>query len=215
MTGMRIVHVITGLDTGGAEMMLLKLIDQSHTSFEHFVISLTTIGTIGRELTDRNVPVFGLGARSIAPLVTFVKLTNRLRTCAPNLVQGWMYHGNLAALAAKAALGAQWPLLWSVRCTVGDAGAEKVTTRAVRRIGGMFSGSAGAIIYNSDRARQQHEAIGFERSHGIVIPKGINTNIFRSNGPANAAFRNRFSIPSSCRVVGHVARVDLINHHNN
>ena len=48
---MRVMHVITGLSTGGAETMLLKLLSAASSGMEHVVVSLGDEGTIGPRIT--------------------------------------------------------------------------------------------------------------------------------------------------------------------
>jgi len=50
----KIMHIITGLNTGGAEMMLYEFLSKmDETSFDTEVISLTNIGHIGQASTHR------------------------------------------------------------------------------------------------------------------------------------------------------------------
>ena len=55
----RVLHVITGLDTGGAEMMLLKLLSAGRSDgIEPAVVSLTGLGgMIGERLVALGVGV--------------------------------------------------------------------------------------------------------------------------------------------------------------
>ena len=57
----RVAHIITGLDVGGAEMTLLKLmshIDSRRFRFE--VIGLVPCGPVGSDLTQAGLPDFTL-----------------------------------------------------------------------------------------------------------------------------------------------------------
>jgi hypothetical protein len=56
------MHVITGLSTGGAETMLLKLLSAASGSMEHVVVSLGDEGTIGPRIAALGVPVHCLGS---------------------------------------------------------------------------------------------------------------------------------------------------------
>ena len=102
---MRVMHVITGLSTGGAETMLLKLLSAASGSMEHVVVSLGDEGTIGPRIAALGVPVHCLRLKRNAPnpfrALSILPLARRID---PQLIQGWMYHGNL--MASLAALGA-------------------------------------------------------------------------------------------------------------
>ena len=59
---MRVLHIITGLGLGGAEMMLLKLLQASDLSeTEHVVLTLTDLDVLGPETRALGVPVESLG----------------------------------------------------------------------------------------------------------------------------------------------------------
>jgi hypothetical protein len=111
----RIAHIITGLNTGGAETMLYKLLSRmDRAKFEPLVVSLTDNGPLAAQIAALNIPVVGCGMRPgfPSPQAT-LRLFRKLRQFGPHLLQGWMYHGNLAAQAAAAP--PQRPVLWNIR----------------------------------------------------------------------------------------------------
>jgi len=58
----RILHLITSLNTGGAELMLLKLLSGLDSKiFSCSVVSLIPSGPVGEKIRDLNVPVKHLG----------------------------------------------------------------------------------------------------------------------------------------------------------
>jgi glycosyltransferase involved in cell wall biosynthesis len=208
---MRIVHVITALNTGGAEMMLKKVISETTGLHEHIVISLKNVGPIGRSLRSRGIPVIALGGMSgrfSFPLL--FRLAKELRSLKPDLVQAWMYHANFAAWSAKLLSRGEWPLYWSVRCSVGEPRSIKWTTRFIRNICAPLSGPVTSIIYNSHIARRQHEDIGYPAAKGVVIPNGFDTEHFHPDEDAKKAFRRRHAISDNQIIVGHVARAQVM-----
>jgi glycosyltransferase involved in cell wall biosynthesis len=148
-------------------------------------------------------------------LSLLLRLARELRAVRPDVVQGWMYHGNLAAWGARILLRAKWRLFWSVRCSIGEPASVKLTTRITRDVCAWLSGPVTCIIYNSQLARRQHEEIGYPADKGVVIPNGFDTERFRPNANARAAFRRRYSISDGQAVVGHIARVQPMKDHPN
>jgi hypothetical protein len=68
VSNLKLIHIITGLNTGGAENMLYKLV--SHMDKDEFfnkVISLTDIGPIGEKIQSMGVPVYALGMKVGVP----------------------------------------------------------------------------------------------------------------------------------------------------
>src|SRR5512138_2069467 len=92
----RIVHVITGLGTGGAEMALYRLLSRLSPSYQARVISLTTIGEVGKRIQELGVSVEALGMNPGAPNpLAIFQLARNLRRLKPDIVHTWMYHADL------------------------------------------------------------------------------------------------------------------------
>ena len=59
---MKILYIITGLPTGGAEMMLYKLLSKiNQKRFEPIVVSLMDRGTLGDRIEALGIPVHSIG----------------------------------------------------------------------------------------------------------------------------------------------------------
>src|SRR5256885_13845974 len=105
----RVTHIITGLSTGGAEMMLYRLLSTIDSRrVESNLISLTTMGTLGERIKALGVEVRALGMRrGLQDAARLITLTRWLRAEKPDVIQTWMYHANLAGgVAAFLAGGA-------------------------------------------------------------------------------------------------------------
>ena len=101
---MRVVHVITGLAVGGAEAMLVKLLARmDRKRFDPVVVSLMSGGPNRDVIAELGIPIHELGMRPGLPdPIVLSRLACLARRLRPDLIQGWMYHGNLAALWARA-----------------------------------------------------------------------------------------------------------------
>ena len=96
---MKILHIITGLNTGGAEIMLYKLLSATDRSrFESVVVSLMDKGTIGEKIEALGVRIYALNMhRGILAIDAVLRLRKIMCALRPDLIQGWMYHANVAA----------------------------------------------------------------------------------------------------------------------
>ena len=212
----RVCFVSTGLATGGAETMLLKLLAElSEARIEASVISLRDKGVIGGRIEALGVPVEVLGLGHGRSLISAVwRLRRCLRRLRPNVVQGWMYHGNLAASLATMLAGGRWPVLWSIRQSLYDLAKEKRGTSAMIRLGARLSRTAPrTIVYNSRVAAAQHEAIGYSPRRRMVIPNGFDTQRFVPDPAARLALRAELGIPPDSIVVGMAARYHPMKNH--
>jgi glycosyltransferase involved in cell wall biosynthesis len=219
---MRVMHVITGLSTGGAETMLLKLLSAASQRMEHVVVSLGDEGTIGPRIAALGLPVHCLGLKRNAPnpfrALSILPLAQRI---APQLIQGWMYHGNLMASLAAVALRktaprnvlGQKPVLWNIRQTVYDLRRERWLTAKLIRQGARLSSGPAAIIYNSQTSASQHEELGYRAEKRVIIPNGFDCQVLRPDEAARKAVRAELGITDDTVLVGLVARYHPMKDH--
>jgi hypothetical protein len=63
---MNVIHIITGLGVGGAEMTLLRLLAmQTARDFKPSVISLREEGVIGAQIQSLGIPVYSMNMQPI------------------------------------------------------------------------------------------------------------------------------------------------------
>ncbi len=204
----RLLHIITGLGTGGAERSLANLLAGGLAArFECRVVSLGGAGRFGPEIAALGVPVDALEMRAGLPGPSgALRLRRLVRDFRPDIVQGWMYHGNAAALFARAVAPGRPKMAWSIRQSLYDLAEEKRGTRAVIRFCAWRSGGADAIVYNSRTARRHHEAQGYAAGHAAIVPNGFDTGLWRPDAGRRAALRADLGIGEGDRAVGFAAR---------
>lgn len=207
---MRVVHLITGLEVGGAEMMLWKLLSTlDRQAFEPLVVSMVTPGPMGARIADLGIRVESLGLRRGLPHPgAIMRLARLLGAFRPDLLQTWMYHADLlGALAAP--LAGRPPLVWNIRQSDLDPRLTRRGTRLVARLGAALSRLApDRIVCCSERAREVHRALGYRGSIMTVIPNGFDLERFRPDPRARAALRAEIAVPDGVPLLGLVARLD-------
>lgn len=208
----RICHVISSLTTGGAERNLFNLLS-SHLgkTHEHAVMSLRTEGTFGPRIRDLSIPVFAVG-QPLRPsqLRKALKFT---RDFQPDMLQGWMYHGNMAAWLLRAALPGRPDLIWNIRHSVYDLGLEKRGTRKFIKAGAWTSSAPEAIIFNAFLSRDQHAALGFDTRRAVVVPNGFDTTLFYPDAERRRQMRAEIDLPDVAFAIGHVGRFHPMKGH--
>lgn len=212
---MRVLHIITGLNVGGAETALLNILKGGLAKrYDSAVLSLQTTGTIGPYIQELGIPVYTLGMNASLPTPQVISRLFRLaRFFRPNLIQGWMYHGNLAAtLTAHLAHGR--PMVgWNIRHSLYNIDVEKMMTRHVIRVNRILSGTPNAIIYNSHLSRRQHESFGFQDSRAQVIPNGFDLERLKPDSTSGSLVRHEFDLPDDALLIGHIARFHPMKDH--
>ncbi len=211
---MKIVVVITGLSTGGAEMMLSKVLERLNKRFLPHVISLTSLGEIGPRIKALGIPVEALGMRPGLPSpIAFFRLVRRLKTLKPDVVHTWMYHADLvgglaARLAGVGAVG------WCIRHSNLDRDTTKFSTRLVVGACARISGWVPDRILNcSDAARQVHVDCGYVADKMAVVPNGFDLGHFHPDAQARTAVRSELGAEGDTLLVGLVGRFDPQKNH--
>jgi glycosyltransferase involved in cell wall biosynthesis len=201
------MHVITGLDMGGAEMMLFKLLSASRDSLQSLVVSLKDQGTIGPSITKLGVPLQCLHFRPSLPSpARFLSLVSLMREFRPQLIQGWMPHGNLAASLAEVASHIAVPVIWNVRMSLEATDGEKTITLGLIRLGALLSRHPTKIIYNSFTGAKQHESRGYRATQSVVISNGFDCDLFRPDEDAHNRICQQLGLESKAVLIGLVAR---------
>lgn len=203
---MKVLHVITGLNRGGAEAMLVKLLaGMDRNRFDQVVVSLMPEGGNRPDIEAMGIPVHDLGMeRGLPGPVALFRMAKLARRLAPDLVQGWMYHGNLAAHYMRRFHEA--PEVWNVRHSVHDLGHEKPLTGSIIKLGARLSGRPRRIVFNSEVSRDQHVALGYRRANSEVIPNGFDLERFRPDPAARARIRAELGLDPTTPLVGLVGR---------
>src|SRR5688572_27014495 len=98
----RVVHLITGLDVGGAETMLARLVARLEgNGIENTVVSLAPGGALATAIAQSGIRVIGLGMKPGRPsLPALFRLVRLLNALDPHVLQTWLYHADLMGLAA-------------------------------------------------------------------------------------------------------------------
>jgi glycosyltransferase involved in cell wall biosynthesis len=212
-----IVHVIVGLEVGGAELMLQRLVRaQLHTSANrHVVLSLTSVGPVGTQLREQGITVIPLGMRSAvhAPAALF-RLVRRLRQLRPDIVQTWMYHADfLGGLAAR--LANVPAVIWGVRTTDVVKGGSRVTP-VIRWLCARLSAVIpDKIVCAAEAARRLHVAVGYRADRMVVIPNGVDIGKWNPDSEDGAQLRRQLGIDASDFIVGTLGRFSHVKDQHN
>lgn len=210
---MNITHIIIGLEVGGAELMLARLIETQRVTapwLRHRVVSLTSLGEIGGRLRAQGVEVAALGMGSIlhgpATLLRLVALLRRQRS---DIVQTWMYHADLiGGLAAR--LAGLRGIIWGIRSTDITKGGSH-STRVVRWLCARLSRRIPqSIVCAANASLKLHAALGYDRTRMLVIPNGLDLARMTIDPVAVAALRDAHGLPGDVVVVGTVGRFSTV-----
>jgi len=212
----RVAHVVPDLNVGGAETALVRLVEAlDRTRFVSLVVTLRDGGALAARAADTGARVVSLGMRSRLPSpVALARLRSALRAFAPDVVQGWMYHGNLAAWAGARLLARRPAVVWNVRQSLATLAHERRTTRLVIRANACLSRRVDRIVNNSRASAAQHAALGFDPQRTEVVPNGFDVELFRPRSDARGALRAALGVTPDALLAGMIARVHPVKRHD-
>jgi len=203
-----IIHIITGLEVGGAERALHTLLTNGlEGPFRNQVISLMGPGYYGPLLEAAGIPVACLHMRPGHPSPwALLKLRKALATTTPGIIQGWMPHGNFVAFIARWLMYPHAALSWNIRITLESEIDQSWLTRLLTRFNAARTPTLQSLIYNSARSRFQHELLGYDDSQAHVLPNGFDVETWRPHAVDRIALRQEWGIAEADRVIGFVGR---------
>ena len=219
----KIVHLISDLSTGGAEIMLFRLLSHvDQVRFQNVVISLHDRGTLGNGIEALGVRVYTLtnhrdsesnsvGFWRFLSLVLFGlwKLVAVLKKEKPAILQTWLYHSDLIGLIAGK-LASVPAIVWNLRCT------KLKSDRALAmRLLAKLSGYPERVLVNSSAGLRFHESKGYHPKKWILVPNGFDVERFRPDPTACRKVRGDLGIPEDAFAIGLIARFDPLKDHGN
>lgn len=205
---MKVLHIITGLNDGGAEAVLYRMCHFDKDN-QHIVISLMDKGKYGSMLDELGVDVFTLnmptGKIKFSGLLELYQL---IKKQAPDTIQTWMYHADFMGGLVGRLAGIK-NIVWGVHHTTLVKGESKRSTILIAKVNAFLSKFIpNKIIYCAEKSRAVQEDIGFKKTIGCVVPNGYDVDDFIISEDNGQKFRQELGISSNEFLIGHVGRYD-------
>ncbi|GAA4800949.1 glycosyltransferase [Streptomyces ziwulingensis] len=202
--GPKILHVITGLNAGGAEQQLRLLL--RHLPVRCDVVTLTDPGPVADGLRADGVRVVHLGMAGNRDLRALPRLVRLIRDGGYDLVHTHLYraclYGRLAArLAGVRAIVATEHSLGETQM---EGRALGVGVRALYRAGERLGSTTVAV---SPTVADRLGRWGVPAPRVEVVPNGVDLARFRFDPAARQRTRRRLGLPEDAYVVGGVGRL--------
>lgn len=201
---MRVLHIITGLNKGGAETLLCNLcqFDKEHA---HTIISLSNVKDSQSLSSMHNFSLYSLnfptGKVRVLGLLKLYKLIKKIN---PDAIQTWLIHADLIGGIAARFAGIK-NIFWGVHHTILLPGKVKFSTIFILKCNAFLSNFVPKkIIYCAEKSRLIQESIGFNKSKGLVIQNGYNIKNFSQNDILRKDFRNEQGCSDNNFLIGHV-----------
>jgi len=202
-----VVHLISGLEVGGAERLLARLVKgQPALHVSNRVISMTDMGPLGERLAGAGVEVQALHMRRGSPSLSALwRLAKILRRLKPDILHCWMYHADLLGLLAGRLAGVP-NVIWGIHSANETLGGWRPLTRWVVKSCALLSRYPETILSVSESGKRAHAAMGYDTSRMVVVHNGYDLDMFKPAPETRDTVRRELSLGSDTLLVGMIAR---------
>jgi glycosyltransferase involved in cell wall biosynthesis len=207
---MKVLHIIVGLNVGGAEMMLRRLLafQSKKLDLKQVVLSLTDVGSVGGQIRAGGVEVHALNMRSVFDVPSvFWRLIHFIRSTQPDVVQTWMYHADFLGGVAARMAGSR-AVVWGVRSTAIPQGVFSFSYWLIRLCALCSYFIPERIICVSKSAMAAHIKLQYSANKMAVIVNGYDFSTLESRSDSRLKSRTELGFDDADVVIGVVGRFD-------
>ena len=208
----KVTHLITGLDSGGAESMLYKImINADSNLYKIKVISLDSKGFYGQRLEDAGIKVVALNMRSpISIVLGMFRLIYHL--FGTDTLQTWLYHANFLGIIFGKLLLIE-NIIWGVRQADISIDHNKKSTVMIARASKYLSWMTDTILSNSEEVTSSHIELGYNKHRFKTIYNGFDITNYNFNKELREITRTDLGLSDELVFIN-VARYDIQKDHD-
>ena len=182
----KIIHIISSLDSGGCENMLLRTLPLLLDEFEHRIITLRELGELAPQFAEKGIPVTTIHWGWVFDFPGYRRLLSETRRCAPDVVITYLFHADMIgrlflrpALSLRAKHGDLVPIIPFLRTTYNHP--KYLIARLLEKV---TKGLVSCYLANSEAVKNFYVSeVGVPAEKITVIPNGIDTDFFDNIQP--------------------------------
>jgi glycosyltransferase involved in cell wall biosynthesis len=167
----RLVHLITSLDVGGTETMLLRTLPLLEKHFQNHVCAIRGRGQIGEQLQQAGIPVYYLDYNNVIDLTAIWRFWRIIQKINPTILITYLIHADLFGRVLGRLFGIPLiissqrgsPLQWEFLRTF-----DRLTTYLVD----LYT------VQTNVAKRQLSKRLHLKPEKMIVIPNGVNLSLY-------------------------------------
>jgi glycosyltransferase involved in cell wall biosynthesis len=202
---MKVLHVITGLELGGAELQLAMLAQR--TRHEADVVTLYNPGPVADRIRAAGITVRDLGMRRNTQISALVQLYRLIKDGGYDVVHTHLYRSQIYARPAARLAGV--PVVLTTEHSIGETHIERrrmtLGVRALYLASELFSDATIAV---SDVVRQRLIRWGVPARRITVVSNGLDVSGLAFDPAARERARAQFGIDPGVFVIGSLSRLD-------
>jgi glycosyltransferase involved in cell wall biosynthesis len=202
---MKVLHVITGLDAGGAELQLAMILRR--TRHESDVVTLYNPGPVAEMIRAQGTSVRDIGMQRNTELPALLRLHRLIKEGQYDVVHTHLYRAQIYARPAARLAGV--PVVLTTEHSIGETHIERrKMTRGVRALYLTSELFSDATIAVSDIVKDRLSRWGVRPGKITVIPNGVDTDELGFDAEARDRVRAQFGISPDTYVIGALGRLD-------
>lgn len=202
---MKVLHVITGLELGGAELQLAMLARRSRHEID--VVTLYNPGPVADRIRADGIRVRDLGMRRNTEIGALLRLRRLIKDGGYDVVHTHLYRSQIYARPAARLAGT--PVVMTTEHSIGETHIErrKMTggVRALYLASELFSDATIAV---SDIVRERLIRWGVPARKITVVSNGLDISELAFDQAARERARQQFGIGPDTFVIGSLSRLD-------
>jgi glycosyltransferase involved in cell wall biosynthesis len=202
---MKVLHLITGLGVGGAELQLRSILQ--HTRHDADVITLYNPGPVADMIRSDGGAVRNLGMTRNTELGALLRLRRMIRDGGYDVVHAHLYRSQIYGRPAAWLAGT--PVVVSTEHSIGDTHLERrKMTLGVRALYLATERFSDATIAVSATVHDRMERWGVRPRRMTVIPNGVDLGRVAFDAAARDRVRAEFGLGAREYVIGVLGRLD-------
>jgi len=202
---MKVLHVITGLGVGGAELQLRSMLQ--HTRHDAEVVTLYNPGPVADMIRADGRQVRSLGMTSNTQISTLNALRRLIADGRYDVVHAHLYRSQVYGRPAAWLAGV--PVIVSTEHSIGETHLERrKMTAGVRALYLATEMMSDMTVAVSGTVRERLVRWGLRPRKVAVIPNGVDLTRVEFDGTGREKVRAEFGIAPSDYVIGVLGRLD-------
>jgi glycosyltransferase involved in cell wall biosynthesis len=174
---LKVVHIISSLERGGAQGILMKLVIHSDKKkYSHYIISLKSGNAYQDIIVENQLEdcIFIVDKKRV--LSSLIGLFRFIKEIKPDILHSWMYHADLFTSLLKPFFGSV-NIIWSFHHA--SPMHNKWLSYSIAKICSYLSYFVpNKIISVSDLAKKEHIAFGYDEKKIQTINNGVDNREF-------------------------------------
>ncbi len=204
---MKVLHIITGLGVGGAELQLRSILQ--HTRHQSDVVTLYNPGPVAEMISSDGGRVRDLGMTRNTELPALGRLRKLIRDGGYHVVHTHLYRSCIYGRIAARLAGT--PVVVTTEHSIGETHLER--RRMTLGVRALYLGTdlcSDATIAVSPAVSQRLARWGVPTRKIETIPNGLDFDRVAFDATARNRIRDEFALPRDAYVIGVLGRLDPI-----